>query len=693
MSRDYNLGKIRNIGIMAHIDAGKTTVSERILFYTGKSRKLGEVHDGEATMDWMEQEQERGITITSAATTTYWKDHQINLIDTPGHVDFTVEVERSLRVLDGTIALFCAVGGVEPQSETVWRQAEKYNVPRIAFINKMDRSGADFYGVLRELHSRLNANAIPITIPILGPEKELLGIIDLVDNCAVYYEESSGGMKYEERPIPENMEMIARKQRLILIEKVSEVDEKLLDKFCADEPIEKEELSLAIRKATHNGLVCPVLCGSAYKNKGVQRLLDAVVAYLPSPVDLPPISGRSKDGALEQREPGNDGPLAALAFKVVTDRHTGKLIYTRVYSGVLEAGSHVLNSVTGKKQRVGRILRMHANRREAVERLNTGEIGAIIGLSDTITGDTLCSIEEPIILEAIEFPAPVISIAVKPLKRQDRDRLTDALSKLAEEDPTFTVETNDETGETVISGMGELHLEIIVDRIKREFNVEVEENEPQVAYRETINGSIDWNERYKKQTGGKGQYAHVIFTLEPLKAGSGFEFMNEVKGGNIPKEYIPAVEKGIIDAMKEGVYCGFPVVDVKVTLKDGSSHAVDSSEMAFRACARAAFKKAFMKCGPSLLEPVMAVNVISPEEYSGGVSGSIYERRGTIMSMEDRGNAKEFRARVPLSRMFGYATDLRNSTQGRANFSMQFEHYEAVPSSIAEEILKERKDR
>lgn len=693
MSRDYNLGKIRNIGIMAHIDAGKTTVSERILFYTGKSRKLGEVHDGEATMDWMAQEQERGITITSAATTTYWKDHQINLIDTPGHVDFTVEVERSLRVLDGTIALFCAVGGVEPQSETVWRQAEKYNVPRIAFINKMDRSGADFYGVLRELHSRLNANAIPITIPILGPDREFLGIIDLVDNCAVYYEESSGGMKYDERPIPDNMEMTARKQRLILIEKVSEVDEKLLDKFCADEPIEKEELSLAIRKATHDGLVCPVLCGSAYKNKGVQRLLDAVVAYLPSPVDLPPISGRSKDGALEHREPGNDGPLAALAFKVVTDRHTGKLIYTRVYSGVLEAGSHVLNSVTGKKQRIGRILRMHANRREAVERLNTGEIGAIIGLSDTITGDTLCSMDNPIILEAIEFPAPVISIAVKPLKRQDRDRLTDALAKLAEEDPTFTVETNDETGETVISGMGELHLEIIVDRIKREFSVEVEENEPQVAYRETINGSIDWNERYKKQTGGKGQYAHIIFTLEPLKAGSGFEFMNEVKGGNIPREYIPAVEKGIIDAMKEGVYCGFPVVDVKVTLKDGSSHAVDSSEMAFRSCARAAFKKAFMKCGPSLLEPVMAVNVISPEEYSGGVSGSIYERRGTIMSMEDRGNAKEFRARVPLSKMFGYATDLRNSTQGRANFSMQFEHYEAVPSSIAEEVLKERKDR
>ena len=691
MAGDYNLAKIRNIGIMAHIDAGKTTVSERILFYTGKSHKIGEVHDGEATLDWMEQEQERGITITSAATTTEWKNHQINLIDTPGHVDFTVEVERSLRVLDGTIALFCAVGGVEPQSETVWRQAEKYAVPRIAFINKMDRSGADFYGVLKELHSRLNANAIPITIPILGEKKEFLGIVDLVDNCAVYYDESTGGMKFEEKPIPQEMEKIAAKQRLILVEKVSEVDEALLDKFCADEEITKTELSLAIKKATHAGLVCPVLCGSAYKNKGVQRLLDAVIAYLPSPLDLPPISGKSKTGKLEKRAPGNDGPLAALAFKVVTDRHTGKLIYTRVYSGVLEAGTHVFNSTTGKKQRVGRILRMHANKREAVECLNTGEIGAVIGLSDTITGDTICSVNEPIILEAIEFPAPVLSIAVKPVKRQDRDKLTEALAKLSEEDPTFTVETNEETGDTVLSGMGELHLEILVDRIKREFFVEVDVNEPQVAYRETISSSVDWNEKYKKQTGGKGQYAHIVFTLKPLPAGTGFEFQNSVKGGNIPREYIPSVEKGIIDAMKDGVYCGFPVVDVRVTLKDGSSHAVDSSEMAFRICARNAFKKAFLKCGPRLLEPMMSVSIISPEEYSGGVSGSIYERRGIIVSMEARGNAKEFKARIPLSKMFGYATDLRNSTQGRATFSMQFEHYEAVPVAVAEEVLKEFK--
>ena len=693
MTRDYNLAKIRNIGIMAHIDAGKTTVSERILFYTGKSHRIGEVHDGEATMDWMEQEQERGITITSAATTTEWKGYQINLIDTPGHVDFTVEVERSLRVLDGTIALFCAVGGVEPQSETVWRQADKYSVPRIAFINKMDRSGADFYGVLKELHSRLNANAIPITIPILGKDKEFLGIIDLVDNCAVYYDESSGGMTYEEKPIPPDMERIAAKQRLILIEKVSEVNEDLLDKFCADEEIAREELSLAIRKATHQGLVCPVLCGSAYKNKGVQRLLDAVVAYLPSPVDLPPISGKSRTGELEKRAPGNDGPLAALAFKVVSDRHTGKLIYVRVYSGILEAGSHVLNSSTGKKQRIGRILRMHANKRESVDRLNTGEIGVVIGLSDTITGDTLCSPDDPIILEAIEFPAPVISIAVKPIKRQDRDRLTDALARLSEEDPTFVVETNEETGDTVISGMGELHLEIIVDRIKREFSVEVEETAPQVAYRETIYSSVDWEERYKKQTGGKGQYAHVLFNLAPMKPGSGFEFQNSVKGGNIPKEYIPAVEKGIIDAMRDGVYCGFPIVDVKVTLTDGSFHAVDSSEMAFRICARTAFKKAFMKCSPVLLEPVMSVCIIGPEEYAGGISGSIYERRGTIMSMEARGNAKEFKARIPLSQMFGYATDLRNSTQGRATFSMQFEHYEAVPVSVSEEIVKARKNK
>ncbi len=685
--------RMRNIGIMAHIDAGKTTTTERILFYTGKSHRIGEVDDGEATMDWMEQEQERGITITSAATTTFWKDHQINLIDTPGHVDFTVEVERSLRVLDGTIALFCAVGGVEPQSETVWRQADKYNVPRIAFINKMDRSGADFYGVLRELHSRLNANAIPITIPILGPDHEFIGIIDLVDNCAVFYDESSGGMKFEERPIPADMESIAAKQRLILIEKVSEVNESLLEKFCADEPVEREELSLAIRKATHQGLVCPVLCGSAYRNKGVQRLLDAVVAYLPSPVDLPPISGKSKTGKLEEREPGNDGPLAALAFKVVTDRHTGKLIYTRVYSGVLEAGTHVLNSVTGKKERVGRILRMHANRREAVDRLNTGEIGALIGLSDTITGDTLCSPDEPIVLEAIEFPTPVLSIAVKPLKRQDRDRLTEALAKLAEEDPTFTVETNEETGDTVISGMGELHLEIIMDRLQDEFGVKVDVGAPAVAYRETLSNEIESNYKHSKQTGGKGQFAHTVMRLEP-NPGKGYEFVDQIKGGVIPAEFISSVDKGIRRTLDEGILAGFPVIDVRVVLVDGGHHPVDSSDQAFQTCASICFKQGFMKAMPQLLEPIMKLEVNTPDDYIGDVVGNLNRKRAKIESMRRyRKGSQKLNVFVPLAEMFGYATQLRNLSSGRANYSMEFSSYKPTPSGVQEAVLKEIREK
>ncbi len=686
MSRQIPIEKLRNIGIMAHIDAGKTTVSERILYYTGKSYRIGEVHDGAAVMDWMELEQERGITITSAAVTTFWKDHQINLIDTPGHVDFTVEVERSLRVLDGVVALFCGVGGVEPQSETVWRQADRYGVPRIAFVNKMDRAGADFYGVLRSLHSKLGANAIPITIPIEG-DSGLEGIVDLVDNVAVFYDEMTCGMKWREAPIPEHMRDATERQRLILVEKVSEVDESLLEKYCEGVPIRREELSLAIRKATHSQLVCPVLCGSAYRNKGIQRLLDAVVAYLPSPSDLPPVTGTVPgDGAETVREPRDDGGLAALAFKVTTDRHTGKLVYVRVYSGTLESGSHVFNATRDTKQRVGRILRMHANRREAVDRLYSGEIGAVIGLANTTTGDTLSCLESPVVLETLEFPTPVLSVAMSAEKRQDRDRLTEALARLSEEDPSFVVETQEETGETLVSGMGELHLEVIVDRLRREFNVATRTSTPRVAYRETIVGSTDWNERFVKQTGGKGQYAHIIFRLSPLPAGGGFEFENRVTGGNIPREYIPSIERGVIDAVKKGVYANHPVVDVKFTLLDGTFHQVDSSEMAFRTCASMGFSKAFLRCAPRLLEPVMEVTVNTPEEYAGSVSGGIYEKRGTITGMDSRGTTKEIRAIVPLSEMFGYATDLRNATQGRASFTMQFDHYQPVPTAVAEEV-------
>ena len=690
MKRMFPLEKVRNIGIMAHIDAGKTTISERILFYTGKSHRIGEVHDGRAIMDWMDQEQERGITITCAATATVWRNHMINLIDTPGHVDFTVEVERSLRVLDGVIALFCAVGGVEPQSETVWRQAEKYSVPRIAFINKMDRMGADFFGVIKSIQNQLGANAVPVSIPV-GKEGDFRGIIDLVENCAVYYDETDSGMTYREEPVPDAMLDEANHWRQILFERISEVDEDLFEKYCKGDPISDSELSNAIRKATHAHMVCPVLCGSAYKNKGIQRLLDAVIAYLPSPLDLPPVSGRCLKGHPEERIPRDDGRLAALAFKVVADKHIGKLIYIRVYSGILESGSYVYNSNIRKKQRIGRILRMHANKQEIIDRLYTGEIGAVIGLSDSATGDTITCEENPIVLEAIEFPAPVLSVSIKLVKLPDRDRLSNALAKLAEEDPTFTVKTDPETSETIVSGMGELHLEIILDRIKREYGVEVETAPPQVAYRETIRTGIEWNEKYVKQTGGKGQFAHIIFTMEPVPAGHGFEFRNKITGGNVPRDYIPAVEKGIIDAMSKGIYAGFPVVDVRVTLIDGGFHTVDSSEMAFRICASMAFRKAFMKCSPLLLEPVMSLNIVTPEEFSGGVTGSIFEKRGTVTGMDSQGTAKVIKARVPLAGMFGYATDLRNMTQGRASFSMQFEHYEAVPFSVAEAVLEERK--
>ncbi len=691
MAREYPIDQVRNIGIMAHIDAGKTTVSERILFYTGKSHKLGEVHDGEATLDWMEQERERGITITSAATTTVWREYQINLIDTPGHVDFTVEVERSLRVLDGVIGLFCAVGGVEPQSETVWRQAEKYSVPRIAFVNKMDRPGADFHSVVEQIQEELGANAVPITIPI-GSEENFAGIIDLVDDVAVYYDETDQGMTWREEPITDAMRDTARKWKQNLLEKVAEVDDRLLEKFLHDQPIGRAELSAAIRGATLSHKVCPVICGSAFKNKGIQRLLDAVVSYLPSPIDLLPTIGVHPSGEEVERVPWDDGRLAALAFKVVADRHVGKLVYVRVYSGTLKAGSHVYNSTQQREQRVGRLLRMHANRQEQVDALYSGEIGAVIGLSDTVTGDTVCVRAAPIVLQAIEFPAPVLSIAVATADRNDREKLAHGLARLAEEDPTFIVTADAETGETVISGMGELHLEIIVDRLRREFGVTVKTGAPQVAYRETITTKAEINEKYVKQTGGRGQYAHVVMRLEPLKPGAGFEFVNKVVSGRVPKEYIPAVERGVVDVMKKGAFVGFPVVDIRVTLLDGSYHEVDSSDIAFRTCASHAFRKAFAKSNPQLLEPVMSVNVVTPEDSAGAIMGSLCNRRGLISGMDQQGNAKVIRATVPLATMFGYATDVRNQSQGRASFTMHFEHYEAVPFSIVEEIL-DRKGR
>ena len=689
MAREYPIDKVRNIGIMAHIDAGKTTVSERILFYTGKSHKLGEVHDGEATLDWMEQERERGITITSAATTTVWRECQINLIDTPGHVDFTVEVERSLRVLDGVIGLFCAVGGVEPQSETVWRQAEKYAVPRIAFVNKMDRAGADFYSVVGQIQQELGANAVPVTIPI-GAEENFAGIIDLVEDVAVYYEESDQGMTWREEPIPDAMRDVERKWKQNLLEKVAEVDDKLLEKFLHDQTIGRDELSAAIRGATLKHLICPVICGSAFKNKGIQRLLDAVVSYLPSPSDLLPTIGIHPGGEEVVRVPWDEGRLAALAFKVVADKHVGKLVYVRVYSGTLKAGSYVYNSTQEKDQRVGRLLRMHANRQEQVDALYSGEIGAVVGLSDTVTGDTVCIREAPIVLQAIEFPAPVLSIAVSTTDRNDHEKLAHGLGRLAEEDPTFVVATDAETEETVISGMGELHLEIIVDRLRREFGVQAKTGAPQVAYRETITSRADVNEKYVKQTGGHGQYAHVVMRLEPLKPGEGFEFVNKVVSGRVPKEYIPAVEKGVVEVLKKGAFAGFPIVDIRVTLLDGSYHEVDSSDIAFRTCAARAFRRAFKSGSPQLLEPLMSVSVVTPEDFAGSIMGSLCNRRGLISGMDVQGNAKVIKAMVPLATMFGYATDVRNMSQGKASFTMHFEHYEAVPFSVVEEILAKR---
>lgn len=689
MTRQYSLDRIRNIGIMAHIDAGKTTTSERILFYTGKVHRLGEVHDGAATMDWMVQEQERGITITSAATTCFWRDHQINLIDTPGHVDFTVEVERSLRVLDGAVAVFCSVGGVEPQSETVWRQADKYGVPRIAYINKMDRVGADFFRGVQMIVDRLKANPVPIQLPI-GSEDNFRGIVDLVTQKAIIYTDDLG-TKSELADIPEDMVDLVQEYREKLLEAVAEVDEELMLKYLEGEELTEEEIKRGIRQATIDVKFIPVLCGSSFKNKGVQPLLDAVVDYLPSPLDIPSVRGiDGETGAEIHREASDDEPFAALAFKIVTDPYVGKLAFFRVYSGVLESGSYIYNSTKGKRERIGRLLLMHANHRQEVDRVGAGEIAAAVGLKFTATGDTLCDENASVLLESMEFPEPVIDVAIEPKTRNDQDKLGAALAKLSEEDPTFKSHTDPETGQTLISGMGELHLEIIVDRLLREFKVDANIGRPQVAYRETIQEKVKAEGKFVRQSGGRGQYGHVWLEIEPLERGAGFEFVNKVVGGVVPKEYIPAVEQGVKEALYVGVVAGYPMIDVRVTIYDGSYHEVDSSELAFKVAGSMALKSGAQKAKPVLLEPIMKVEITVPEEYMGDVIGDINSRRGRIEGMEPRHGVQVIRAFVPLAEMFGYATDLRSNTQGRGNYVMQFDHYEAVPKNIAEEIIAKR---
>ncbi len=686
MPRQVSLEKTRNIGIMAHIDAGKTTTTERILFYTGKIHKIGETHEGAASMDWMEQEQERGITITSAATTCMWKEHRINVIDTPGHVDFTVEVERSLRVLDGAVAVFCAKGGVEPQSETVWRQADKYGVPRLAFVNKMDIVGADYFRAVGMIEERLKAHPVPIQLPI-GKEDSFKGVVDLVNMNARIYNDDLGE-DIEIIDIPSDMEDLALEYREKLLESVAENDEELMVKYLEGEEITAEELIRGIRNATINVAMTPVLCGSSYKNKGVQPLLDAIIDYLPSPTDIPPIKGVGVDSEEEEERKSDDKePFSALAFKIVTDPYIGKLAYFRVYSGSLKAGSYVLNSSNGKRERIGRILLMHANKREEVEEVYAGDIAAAIGLKDTGTGDTLCTEDAPIILETMEFPEPVIHVAIEPKTKASQDKLSAALAKLAEEDPTFKTYTDEETGQTIIAGMGELHLEIIVDRLLREFKVEANVGNPQVAYKESITKSAESDTKYARQSGGRGQYGHVKIKIEPQEPGKGYEFVNNIVGGAIPKEYIGSVDAGIQEALQSGILGGYPVLDIKVILYDGSYHEVDSSEMAFKIAGSMAVKEAMAKAGPALLEPMMKVEVTVPEEYMGDVMGDINSRRGRIEGMELRSGAQVVDAYVPLSEMFGYATDLRSNTQGRGIYSMQFDHYEAVPNSIAEKVL------
>ncbi|MEK4883256.1 elongation factor G [Bacillus sp. FSL W8-0223] len=690
MPREFSLEKTRNIGIMAHIDAGKTTTTERILFYTGRIHKIGETHEGASQMDWMEQEQERGITITSAATTAQWKGHRINIIDTPGHVDFTVEVERSLRVLDGAVAVLDAQSGVEPQTETVWRQATTYGVPRIVFVNKMDKIGADFLYSVKTLHERLQANAHPVQLPI-GAEDQFEAIIDLIEMKAYYYADDLGS-SIEEREIPDDYKEQAEEYRNKLIEAVAELDEDLMMKYLEGEEITNEELKAAIRKATVNVEFFPVFCGSAFKNKGVQLMLDGVIDYLPSPVDIPSIKGTIPNtDEEEERHASDDEPFSALAFKVMTDPYVGKLTFFRVYSGTLNSGSYVLNSTKNKRERVGRVLQMHANHRQEISTVYAGDIAAAVGLKDTGTGDTLCDEKNPIILESMEFPDPVIKVAIEPKSKADQDKMSIALSKLQEEDPTFHAHTDTETGQTIIAGMGELHLDIIVDRMKREFKVEANVGAPQVAYRETFRKSAQVEGKFVRQSGGRGQYGHVWIEFSPNEEGKGFEFENAIVGGVVPREYIPAVQAGLEDAMQNGVLAGYPLIDIKAKLFDGSYHDVDSSEMAFKIAASMALKNAASKCDPVLLEPIMKVEIIIPEEYLGDIMGDVTSRRGRVEGMEARGNAQVVKAFVPLAEMFGYATSLRSNTQGRGTYTMHFDHYEEVPKSIAEEIIKKNK--
>ncbi len=690
MARKTPIERVRNIGIAAHIDAGKTTTTERILFYTGISHKIGEVHDGAATMDWMEQEKERGITITSAATTCFWKDHQINIIDTPGHVDFTIEVERSMRVLDGAVAVFCAVGGVQPQSETVWRQANRYEVPRMVFVNKMDRVGANFYEVEKQIKERLKANPVPIQLPI-GAEDNFKGVVDLVEMKAyVWEDEAAMGSKYEVVDIPEDMKAKAEEYREHLIESISDTSDELMEKYLGGEELTTDEIKAGIKAGCLSLSLVPMTCGTAFKNKGVQPLLDAVVEYLPAPTEVAHINGEYEDGTKTEVKSTDDAPFAALAFKIMTDPFVGQLTFIRVYRGVLESGSYVYNTTKDKKERVGRLLKMHSNKREEIKELYAGEIGAVVGLKDTLTGDTLANEKDKVILEKMDFPDPVISVAVEPKTKADQEKMGIALQKLAQEDPSFRVKTDEESGQTIISGMGELHLEILVDRMLREFKVDAEVGQPQVAYRETIKMPVEQEYKYAKQSGGRGQYGHVFLKLEPMEQGFGYEFVNAIKGGVVPREFIPAVDKGAQEAMQSGVLAGYPVEDIKVTLYDGSYHDVDSSEMAFKLASSMCFKAGARKANPIILEPVMKVEVEVPEEFMGDVIGDLNRRRGQINAMNERGGNKIVDAFVPLAEMFGYSTDLRSSTQGRATYSMEFDHYDEVPKNVSEEIIKKR---
>ena len=697
MSRKTPIERYRNIGIMAHIDAGKTTTTERVLFYTGVSHKLGEVHDGAATMDWMEQEQERGITITSAATTCFWSgmaknypEHRINIIDTPGHVDFTIEVERSLRVLDGACTVFCAVGGVQPQTETVWRQGNKYKVPRLAFVNKMDRSGANFNRVQEQIKTRLKAVPVPIQVPI-GAEDKFEGIVDLIKMKAIYWDETSQGMKYEERDVPENMVESVEAGREAMIESAAEASEELMDKYLENGELSKEDIKNGLRIRTLANEIVPMLCGSAFKNKGVQAMLDAVIDYLPSPLDKPAIQGLKSNGEKDERNASDEEPFSSLAFKIATDPYVGQLIFFRVYSGVVNSGDTVYNPVKQKKERIGRLLQMHANQRDEIKEVRAGDIAAAVGLKEVITGDTLCDTDNVITLEKMDFPEPVIHVAVEPKTKNDQEKMGIALNRLAQEDPSFRVKTDEESGQTIISGMGELHLEIIVDRMKREFSVEANVGAPQVAYREAIKKKVEIEGKFIKQSGGRGQYGHVWLRMEPNEAGKGFQFIDEIKGGAVPREYIPAVEKGLIDSLTNGVLAGYPVVDVKIALFDGSYHDVDSNENAFKMAASFAFKDGMRKATPILLEPIMSVEVETPPDFMGNVVGDLSSRRGVIQGMDDTAGFKIIKAEVPLAEMFGYSTVLRSATQGRATYTMEFKHYSEAPKSVAEAIINKNK--